>query len=145
MIVDYIDEHKQEYGVESICRVLAAHGCKVAPSTYYDACTRRRQPCRRQIRDTELKPEIARVHRENYSVYGARKVWLQCHREGIEMARCTVERLIRELGLEGARRGKSWRTTFADPQADRPDDLVQRHFCADAPNMLWVADLVGPR
>lgn len=71
MIVDYIDGHKQEYGVEPICRVLTAHGCKIAPSTYYDACARRRQPCRRQVRDEELKVDIARVHRENYGVYGA--------------------------------------------------------------------------
>ncbi|WP_258557983.1 IS3 family transposase [Rhodococcus sp. AG1013] len=140
VIVDYIDEHKQEYGIEPICRVLTAHGCKIAPSTYYDFCARRRLPCRRQIRDEELKVEIARVHRENYSVYGARKVWLQCHREGIEVARCTVERLMGGLGLEGARRGKTKRTTIADPQAGRPDDLVQRQFCPEAPNVLWVAD-----
>lgn len=140
MIVDYIDEHKQEYGVEPICRVLTAHGCKIAPSTYYDACVRRLQPSKRQVREEELTIEIARVHRENYSVYGARKVWLQCRREGIEVARCTVERLMRQLGLEGARRGKKKRTTIADPQAERADDLVQREFSPEAPNMLWVAD-----
>lgn len=87
MIVDYIDGHKQEYGVEPICRMLTVHGCKIAPSTYYDVCAHRRQPSKRQVRDEELKVEIARVHRENYSVYGARKVWLQCHREGIGVAR----------------------------------------------------------
>lgn len=76
MIVDYIDTHKQEYGVEPICRVLSAHGAKIAPSTYYDACVRRENPSRRQVRDEELKAEIIRVHRQNYSVYGARKVWL---------------------------------------------------------------------
>ena len=140
MILDYIDTHKQEYGVEPICRVLSAHGCKIAPSTYYDACARRSQPSKRQVRDEELKVEIGRVHRQNYAVYGARKVWLQCRREGIEVARCTVERLMGELGLHGARRGKVKRTTIADPQADRPDDLVVRHFCPNAPNMLWVAD-----
>ncbi len=100
MIFDYIDTHKQEYGVEPICRVLSAHGCKIAPSTYYDACARRSQPSKRQVRDEELKVEIARVHRENYAVYGARKVWLQCRREGVEVARCTVERLMAELGLQ---------------------------------------------
>ncbi|MFV8171716.1 IS3 family transposase [Mycolicibacterium peregrinum] len=140
VILDYIDTHKQEYGVEPICRVLSAHGCKIAPSTYYDACARRSQPSKRQVRDEELKVEIGRVHRQNYAVYGARKVWLQCRREGIEVARCTVERLMGELGLHGARRGKVKRTTIADPQADRPDDLVGRHFCPNAPNMLWVAD-----
>lgn len=140
MIVDYIDTHKQAYGVEPICRVLSAHGCKIAPSTYYDACVRRTQPSKRQARDEELKVEISRVHRHNYAVYGARKVWLQCRREGIEVARCTVERLMGELGLCGARRGKVKRTTVADPQADRPDDLVGRHFRPNAPNMLWVAD-----
>ncbi|BCN53440.1 hypothetical protein RE9425_18300 [Prescottella equi] len=117
MIVDYIDGHKQEYGTPPICPVLTAHGCKVAPSTYYDVCARRRQPSKRQVRDEELKVAIARVHRENYSVYGARKVWLQCHRQGVEVARCTVERLMGDLGLEGARRGKRKRTTIADPQA----------------------------
>lgn len=140
MIVDYIDEHKQEYGVEPIFGVLTAHGCKIVPSTYYDACVRRRQPSKRQVRDEELKVEIARVHRQNSSVYDARKVWLQCHREGIEVARCTVERLMGGLGLEVARRGKTKRTTIADPQAGRPDDLVQRQFCPEAPNMLQIAD-----
>lgn len=140
MIIDYIDTHKQEYGVEPICRVLTEHGAKIAPSTYYDVCARRRQPSKRQARDEELKVEIARVHRENYAVYGARKVWLQCHREGIEVARCTVERLMGELGLCGAQRGKVKRTTVADPQAARPDDLVGRRFSPQAPNMLWVAD-----
>ncbi|SDC56983.1 putative transposase [Rhodococcus tukisamuensis] len=76
MIVDYIDSHKEEFGVEPICRVLTEHGCKVSSSTYYDA--RNRLPSKRDVRDQELKPEIARVHLENYSVYGARKVWLQC-------------------------------------------------------------------
>lgn len=86
------------------------------------------------------KPRITRVHRQNYSVYGARKVWLQCRREGIEVARCSVERLMGELGLCGARRGKVKRTTVADPQADQADDLAGRHFRPNAPNMLWVAD-----
>ncbi|WP_167857749.1 IS3 family transposase [Mycobacterium sp. DL99] len=138
MILDYIDTHKQEYGVEPICCVLSAHGCKIAPSTYYDGCARRSQPSKRQVRDEELKVEIARVHRQNYAVYGARKVWLQCRGEGIEVARCTVERLMGELGLHGARRGKVKRTTIADPQAVRPDDLVGRHFCPNAPRKLGI-------
>ncbi|MGV0771750.1 IS3 family transposase [Mycobacterium syngnathidarum] len=140
VILDYIGTHKQAYGVEPICRVLTEHGVKIAPSTYYDACSRRSQPSTRQVRDTELKVEIAWVYRENYAVYGARKVWLQCRREGIEVARCTVERLMGDLGLHGARHGKVKRTTIADPQAARPDDLVGRRFSPNAPNMLWGAD-----
>ncbi|WP_419196995.1 IS3 family transposase [Mycolicibacterium peregrinum] len=106
MIVDYIDTHKQVHGVEPICPALAAHGCKIAPSTYDEACGRRQNPSKRQVRDEELKAEIIRVHRQNYSAYGARKVWLQCRREGIEVARCSVERLVGELELCEARRGK---------------------------------------
>lgn len=119
--------------------MLTAHVCKIGPSTYYDACTRQRRPSKRQIHDEEIKVEIARVHRENYSIDGARKVWLQRYREGVAVARCTVERLMSGLGLEGARRDKSNRTTIADPQAGRPDDLVQRQFSPEAPNALWVA------
>lgn len=123
MIVDYIDTHKQEFGVEPICRVLTEHGCPIAPSTYYD--TRDRPASKRAIRDELLAAEITRVHAENYSVYGARKVWLQLRREDIEVARCTVERLMKKLGLQGARRGKVKRTTTADPQGRRAEDLVQ--------------------
>ncbi|OSC22173.1 hypothetical protein B8W67_20100 [Mycolicibacillus koreensis] len=140
MIVTFIDTFKHLYGVEPISRVLTAHGVKIAPSTYYDACTRRRQPSKRQAREQALKAEIARIHADNYGVYGARKVWLQCRREDIDVARCTVERLMGELGLHGARRGKVKRTTIADPQAVRPDDLVARRFNPPAPNVLWVAD-----
>jgi putative transposase len=111
----------------------------VAPSTYYDHINR--QPSRRQVRDETLKAQIARVHAENYGVYGARKVWLALNREGIAVARCTVERLMAELGLTGAVRGKTKRTTIADPTAPRPADLVQRRFAPPAPNRLWVADL----
>ncbi|MGV0739688.1 IS3 family transposase [Mycobacterium syngnathidarum] len=135
MILDYIDTHKEQYGVEPICRVLSAHGCKIAPSTYYDACVRRQNPSKRQVRDEELKTEITRVHRKNYSVYGARKVWLQCRCEGIEVARCTVERLMGELGLCGARRLQSrplpaaipWRSrskTAARSRADAAEPLA---------------------
>jgi putative transposase len=111
----------------------------IAPSTYYDQLNR--EPGRRQMRDEELKPEIARVHAANYGVYGARKVWLALNREGIAVARCTVERLMAELGLSGVVRGKVKRTTIADPTAPRPADLVQRRFAPPAPNRLWVADL----
>jgi putative transposase len=93
------------------------------------------------VRDGGLKPEIVRVHAANYGVYGARKVWLALNREGIAVARCTVERLMAELGLTGAIRGRVKRTTIADPTAARPADLVQRRFGPPAPNRLWVADL----
>ncbi len=111
----------------------------IAPSTYYDHINR--QPSRQQVRDETLKAQITRVHAANYGVYGARKVWLALNREGITVARCTVERLMAELGLTGALRGKTKRTTIADPTAPRPADLVQRRFAPPAPNRLWVADL----
>jgi putative transposase len=119
--VRFIAEHADHdagglrWGVEPICRVLTEHGCPIAPSTYYDALTRK--PCARQLRDEALKVEIARVHEQNYGVYGARKVWLALNREGIAVARCTVERLMAELGLTGARRGRRVRTTVADAAA----------------------------
>jgi putative transposase len=111
----------------------------IAPSTYYDQLSR--EPSRRQLRDEHLKPEIARVHAANYRVYGARKVWLALNREGVGVARCTVERLMSELGLTGALRGKAKRTTIADHTAARQADLVNRLFGPPAPNRLWVADL----
>jgi putative transposase len=127
------------WGVESICTQLTELGVSIAPSTYYDRLNRK--PSRREVRDEDLKAQIARVHAANYGVYGARKVWLALNREGTSVARCTVERLMVELGLAGATRGKSRRTTFADPAAARPADLVQRQFAPPAPNRLWVADL----
>jgi len=111
----------------------------IAPSTYYDHINR--QPSRHQVRDETLKAQITGVHAANYGVYGARKVWLALNREGITVARCTVERLMAELGLTGALRGKTKRTTIADPTAPRPADLVRRRFAPPAPNRLWVADL----
>jgi putative transposase len=111
----------------------------IAPSTYYDQA--RRTLSRREVRDERLKEHIRRVHAANYGVYGARKVWLTLNREGIAVARCTVERLMAELGLSGAIRGKARRTTIADPAAARPADLVGRRFGPPAPNRLWVADL----
>jgi putative transposase len=133
-MIAYIDQYRDRYGIEPICQLLL-----IAPSTYYDA--KRRPPSARALRDEELKAEIARVHRDNFGVYGARKVWRQLGREGIGVARCTVGRLMGELGLEGARRGKSYRTTISDKGASRPVDLVDRDFSAQRPNQLWVADL----
>ncbi len=130
----YIDAHRQDYGVEPICKTL-----QVAPSTYYGARTR--PACQRRRRDEELKVEIRRVHQDNFGVYGARKVWRALNREGIAVPRCRVERLMRSMGLCGRVRGKKCRTTRADPAAERPADLVDRHFHATAPNRLWVADL----
>jgi putative transposase len=132
-MITYIDRHKDRYGVEPICRVLP-----IAPSTYHAA--RRWPPSARRRRDEQLKIEIRRVHAEHFGVYGARKVWRQLHREGITAARCTVERLMGELGLEGVRRGKTHKTTTPDAAA-RPADLVERDFSAQQPNQLWVADL----
>jgi putative transposase len=142
--VRFIAEHADHdagglrWGVEPICRVLSEHGCPIAPSTYYDA--RAATPPARQSRDEALKVHIARVHRENYGVYGARKVWLALNREGVAVARCTVERLMAELGLAGARRGQRMRTTRADGSVARPADLVERNFNPPAPNRTWVAD-----
>jgi HTH-like domain len=133
-MIAFIDGHKDRFGVEPICRVLP-----IAPSTYHAA--HRRPASARVVRDSELKTEIARVHAEHFGVYGARKVWRQLHREGITVARCTVERLMGELGLEGVRRGKPRRTTTPDTSAARPADLVERDFSATRPNQLWVADL----
>jgi putative transposase len=130
----YIDEHRDRYGVEPICEHLP-----IAPSTYYE--TKKRSPSRRALRDAELEGEIERVYRDNFSCYGARKVWRQLLREGHRVARSTVERLMRKLGLQGAVRGKTRRTTTPDERASRPADLVDRNFTATRPNQLWVADL----
>jgi putative transposase len=131
----FIDDHKARFGVEPICRAL-----QVAPSTYYAVKQRRSQPSARARRDADLLVEIRRVHEQSRGLYGARKVWWQLRLDGIEVARCTVERLMRQHGLEGVRRGRRRRTTIPDEQASRPADLVERDFSADAPNLLWVAD-----
>jgi putative transposase len=136
--VAFIDDHKHLYGVEPICSVLTEHGCQIASSTYYD--NHAKTPCKRAVRDADLSERISRVHTQNYGVYGARKVWLALNREGTAVARCTVERLMSDLGLVGARRGTVKRTTIADPHAIRADDLVLRQFDPVAPNTLWVAD-----
>jgi putative transposase len=133
--VRYIEARRDRWGVEPICTVL-----QFAPATYYAA--RSRPPSARAHRDEALRPEIRRVFEENFAVYGADKVWTQLKREGIRVARCTVERLMRDLGLSGARRGRAFRrTTVADDGATRPADLVERRFVAERPNRLWVADL----
>jgi len=133
-MIAYIDRNKDRFGVEPICKHLP-----IAPSTYYEVKSRR--PSARRLRDERLKAEIARVHAVNFGVYGARKVWKQLNREGIAVARCTVQRLMRELSLQGVRRGRFKRTTIPDEQAVRPADLVNRDFSATRPNQLWVADL----
>ena len=136
----FIDAHKDRdtdglrWGVEPICRVL-----QVAPATYYAA--RCRPPSRRSLRDGELKAAIARIHRENFSVYGAEKMWRQLRREAIACGRDRVARLMAEMGICGVRRGKPRRTTIPAPAAERPEDLVRRVFAAPGPNRLWVADL----
>lgn len=137
-MVSYIDAHRDRFGVEPICRVLSEHGCKIAPATYWAHA--KRPVSARAVRDAELIAEIRRVHESNYGVYGARKVWRQLNREGIEVARCTVERLMVAEGLAGAVRGASRRTTRPDPAAPRPEDLVERQFVAQRPNQLWVLD-----
>jgi len=139
--VAFIDEHVGQrhkhagghglrWGVESICEQLTALGAKIAPATYYEH--RSRTPTAREVRDAELKPKIAAVHAANYGVYGARKVWLTLNREraaeAAPIARCTVERLMAELGLAGAVRSKIKRTTISDPKAAKPHDLVNRNF-----------------
>jgi transposase InsO family protein len=133
-MIDYIDQHRDRLGVEPICEQLP-----IAPSTYYDA--KKRPPSRRTLCDEVLMADIARVHAENFGVYGARKVWRQLNREGVTVARCTVERLMLKMGLVGARRGRRRRTTIPDAIAPRPADLVDRNFSVDRPNELWVADL----
>ncbi|MCK4599769.1 IS3 family transposase, partial [Candidatus Bipolaricaulota bacterium] len=138
-MTSFVDEHREAYGVEPICAVLP-----IAPSTYHEQKARQADPSRlpeRARRDAVLCEEIERVWRGNRGVYGARKVWRQLQREGIEVARCTVERLMRRLGLAGAVRGRKPRTTIPDEVAARPADLVQRDFTATRPNQLWVADL----
>ena len=136
----FIDEHRHRFGVEPICDVLREHGVGIAPNTYWVA--RKRGPSKRQVRDTDLKVEIQRVFDENLVVYGADKIWTQLNRENITVASCTVERLMRDMGLSGARRGKQYKvTTTSDDRLVRPPDLVDRQFKAAAPNRLWVADL----
>jgi transposase InsO family protein len=138
-MVSFIDDHKASYGVEPMCAMLP-----IAPSTYYERKGQQANPERlsaRARRDLELQPEIHRVWDENFQVYGARKVWRQLNREGMTVARCTVERLMQALGLSGAVRGRKFKTTISDDTTVRPSDLVCREFTASRPNQLWVSDL----
>ena len=137
-MVSFIDAHREEYGVEPICRELP-----IAPSVYYEAKARQADPSllpARSRRDAELVGQIECVHKANFRVYGARKVWRQLHRENVMVARCTVERLMRRLGLQGVVRGRRCRTTTADTSVALPGDLVERNFKAGRPDQLWVAD-----
>ena len=137
-MVAFIDQHRAEYGVESICEQLP-----IAPSAYYEHKAREAEPERqppRVRRDAEVECEIRRVYDDNFQVYGARKVWKQLCRDGVGVARCTVERLMRSLGLQGVVRGGKRRTTISRDRTDGPADLVKRQFTATHPNELWVAD-----
>jgi len=140
-MIRFIDDHRDHrsgvlgWGIEPITQVLG-----IAPSTYYAA--KQRPPSARSLRDAELCPQILRVYEENLAVYGADKIWDQLNKDGVRVARCTVERLMADMGLQGCRRGRVWvRTTEGDDRLDRPADLVERQFRAPAPNRLWVADL----
>ena len=137
-MIAFIDNHREVYGVEPICRVLP-----IAPSTYHAHVAQRADPSRvsaRSVRDAQTCAAIRRVHEANFGVYGARKVWRQLGREGIAVARCTVERLMRDMGLQGVVRGRETRTTVSNPATPCPADLVNRQFRAPAPNVLWVSD-----
>lgn len=137
-MIGFIDDHRAEYGVEPICRVLP-----IAPSTFYEHLAVARDPDRasdRAKRDEVLRREVQRVWDQNFKVYGVRKVWHQMRREGFDVARCTVERLMRQLGIQGVIRGKAQKTTRPDKALTCPRDKVNRQFRAPAPNMLWVSD-----
>jgi transposase InsO family protein len=139
-MIRFIDDYRATYGVEPICAVLP-----IAPSTYFRVRAQQHDPttrCARAKRDDELRVLIRRVYAESFGgVYGPRKVWRQLRREGHDVARCTVERLMREMGLAGAVRGRAWKiTTQSQPALGRPTDLVDRTFEATRPNQLWVAD-----
>jgi putative transposase len=137
-MITFIDDHRALYGVESICRLLP-----IAPSTYYRHTARRHDPQQwstRARRDAGLKAQIREVWGDNFGVYGVRKVWRQLLREGVEVARCTVERLMKAMGIQGVRRGRVIMTTQRDDAVPCPSDLVKRQFRADRPDALWVAD-----
>jgi putative transposase len=137
-MIAFIDDHRAAYGVEPICKVLP-----IAPSTYHAHVARRIDPARlarRAKRDLVLTAEIRRVFEANFRVYGVRKVWRQLGREGVEVARCTVARLMRQMGLQGAVRGREVRTTVSNPAASCPLDRVNRQFRAPRPNVLWLSD-----
>jgi putative transposase len=137
-MIAFIDDHRGAHGVEPICNVLP-----IAPSTYHAHVAKRRDPAKRSARarqDAALKIEVRRVFDQNFSVYGVRKVWRQLKREGFDAARCTVSRLMRDMGLQGVIRGKPVKTTISDKAAPCPLDHVNRQFKAPRPNVLWLSD-----
>ena len=136
--MSFIDGHRKELGIEPICRELA-----IAPSSYHEHAMRLADPCRRPARarrDDGIRAQIARVHEASFGLYGTRKVWHQLRREGIKVAKCTVERLMQSMGLAGIRRGKMTITTVSNPKAPCPLDKVNREFRVSRPNALWVVD-----
>jgi putative transposase len=137
-MIAFIDAHREAHGVEPICKLLP-----IAPSTYRAHAARRRDPAKASARargDAALRKEIRRVFDENFQVYGVRKVWKQLDREGEKVARCTVARLMRSMGLQGVVRGRSVKTTVSDRKAPCPLDKVNRQFRAERPNALWLSD-----
>lgn len=137
-MIGFMEAHMREFGVEPMCRVL-----QIAPSTWYEHARRKVDPgrlSRRAKRDGELSVHIRRVFEENFGVYGVRKVWRQLMREGVDVARCTVARLMKAMGLQGVVRGKRMKTTINDKAIPCPLDKVNRQFAADRPNKLWVSD-----
>jgi len=143
MKVEFVDSQRKTHGVQPVLRVLEGTPAEIAPSTYYAAKTRPESA--RAASDRVLAVQIERVHEDNYGVYGARKIWAELNRQGVEVARCTVERLMRETGLRGLLRDKAPRTTRPAAETGRPGDLVERDFTATGPNQLWVADLTYVR
>ena len=137
-IISLINDQRADYGVESVCKVLP-----IAPSTYYARLAVRADPAKasaRCQRDIDLKPKIQKIWDDNWKVYGVRKAWRQLNREGVDVARCTVGRLMTSMGLRGIIRGKAMKTTVSNPLTPCPRDKVKRQFRAPAPNMLWVSD-----
>jgi putative transposase len=143
MKVEFVDSQREEHGVQPVLQVLDGTPAQIAPSTYYAAKTRAESA--RAASDRVMVEKIKQVHEDNYGVYGARKVWAELNRQGVQVARCTVERLMREIGLRGLLRDKSPRTTKPAAETRRPGDLVKRDFTATGPNQLWVADLTYVR
>jgi len=143
MKVAFVDSQKEQHGVQPVLQALEDTPAQIAPSTYYAA--KSRPACARTVRAHELTALIEQTHAANYGVYGARKIWHELHRRGVPVARCTVERLMRQAGLRGLLRDKSPRTTRPAAETSRPVDLVKRDFTAAGPNQLWVADLTYVR
>ena len=143
-MVSFIDQHRDPYGVEPICAVLP-----IAPSTYFQRKAQQQDATKRSARaqrDDELRASIQRVWDDNEQVYGPRKVWRQLRRDGVRVARCTIERLMRDMGIKGVTRGRAWIvTTRPDVSTARPSDLVARQFTATRPNQLWVSDFSAPQ